>query len=175
MVIEHAELTVADRARVNLLVIIGVFLLKARFAQKSAGLHLPLPPWFFAVFHDLFADRAPLRCLFLPDHELLCLFDVTVAAEQTLNSPLLTGLVLMSPDFFAAYRAIDDLPFAKNVQAKVIAYTATKTYVGDHNRSRKTLSNQTNTNSIGCRKKKSVVVTFQFSFYLVRNFPSYLQ
>jgi hypothetical protein len=130
VVIEHAELTAADRAKVNLLVIIGVLFLEAWFAQKSAGLHFPLPLWLFAAFHDLFADRAPVRCLFLPDHELLCLFDVATAAEQTLNSPLLAGLVLMLPDFFAAYRAIDHLLFAENVQAKVLACTATKMYIG---------------------------------------------
>lgn len=130
MVIEHAELAAADRTKANLLVVVGVLFLEARLAQERAGLHLPLPLWLFGVFHDLFAHSASIRRLFLPNHELFCLFYVAVAAEQALNPPFFAGLVLVAPELFAANRAIDDLLFAENVQAKILACTGTKTYVG---------------------------------------------
>ncbi len=50
-----------------------------------------------------------------------------------MNPPFFTGLVLVAPKLFAANRAIDDLFFAENVQAKILARTGTKTYVGTIN------------------------------------------
>jgi hypothetical protein len=35
----------------------------------------------------------------------------------------------MAAELFAAYRAIDDLLFAENVQAKILTCSGTKTYV----------------------------------------------
>lgn len=130
VVIEHTQLAPADRAKIDLLVIVGILFLVARLAQQRAGLHLPLPLWLCAFFHDHFAHRTRIRRFFLPDHELLCLFDMAAAAEQALNSPLIASFVLVAPEHFAAYRAIDDLLSAENMQAKILACTDTKTYVG---------------------------------------------
>jgi hypothetical protein len=83
-----------------------------------------------AVFHDLFTHHALVRRLFLPDHELSCFFDVAVAAEQAFNPPFFAGLVPVAPKLLAAYRAIHYLLFGKNVQARFLACTDTKMYVG---------------------------------------------
>jgi hypothetical protein len=55
---------------------------------------------------------------------------VAVAAEQAFNAPVFAGFVFVAPKLLAAYSAIDCLLFAENVQAKLLACTGTKTYVG---------------------------------------------
>jgi hypothetical protein len=52
------------------------------------------------------------------------------AAEHTLNSPFFIWLVLVTPKFFAAYSAINDLFFSKEVQVKLLdTSTHTKMYI----------------------------------------------
>jgi hypothetical protein len=80
---------------------------------------------------DLFAaDSAGVGHFFLLEHELPRLFDVAVAAEQAFDPPVISGLVTVAPELLAAYRAVHRLPFAENVQAKLLPCTGTKTYVG---------------------------------------------
>lgn len=131
MVVNHAQLAIADRAKVHFLVMVGVLLVKACLAQQSPGLHFPLPFWLVAVLLDLFAaHRANVRRFLLLEHELPCLFDVAVATEHAFNPPLFAGFVFVAPKLLAAYCAIDWILFAENVQAKLLACTVTKMYVG---------------------------------------------
>jgi hypothetical protein len=52
------------------------------------------------------------------------------SAEHALNSPFFAWLVLVTPKFFAAYSAIDDLFFSKEVQVKLLDILAhTKMYI----------------------------------------------
>ncbi len=52
------------------------------------------------------------------------------SAEHTLNTPFFAWLVLMTPKLFAAYSAINDLFFSKEVQVKLLDTSAhTKMYV----------------------------------------------
>lgn len=75
------------------------------------------------------AHGARVRRFLLLEHKLPCFFEVAVAAEQAFNAPLFAGLVPVAPKLLATHRAIYYLLFAKNVQAKLLACTATKTYV----------------------------------------------
>jgi hypothetical protein len=52
------------------------------------------------------------------------------AAEHALNTPFFTWLILVTPKLFAAYSAMSDLSFTKDVQAKLIHVSAhTKMYI----------------------------------------------
>jgi hypothetical protein len=52
------------------------------------------------------------------------------SAEHTLNTPFFAWLVLVTPKLFAAYSAIDDLFFSKEVQVKLLDTLAhTKMYI----------------------------------------------
>jgi hypothetical protein len=52
------------------------------------------------------------------------------AAEHTLDAPFFAWLVLVTPKLFAAYSAIKDLSFSKDVQVKLIHVSAhTKMYI----------------------------------------------
>jgi hypothetical protein len=42
------------------------------------------------------------------------------AAEHALNTPFFAWLVFMTPKLFAAYSAINDLLFSKEMQAKLL-------------------------------------------------------
>jgi hypothetical protein len=51
------------------------------------------------------------------------------AAEHALNTPIFAWLVLIAPQLFAAYSAINDLSFPKEMQAKLLDILRhTKTY-----------------------------------------------
>ena len=132
VVVEHTELGIADGTKINLLVIVGVFFIKTRLAKHTPLLHLPLPLCLVAASNNnLFAAyRANVRRLRLLEHKLPCLFYVAVAAEQAFNPPVFAGLVLVAPKLLATHSAVHDLLFAENVQAKLLAFTGTKTYVG---------------------------------------------
>ena len=55
---------------------------------------------------------------------------MAVAAEHTLNAPFFARLVPVTAKLLAAYSAIDDLLFSKDVQAKSLhALTHTKMYM----------------------------------------------
>jgi hypothetical protein len=45
---------------------------------------------------------------------------VAEAAEHAINTPFFAWLVLMTPKLFAAYSAINDLLFSKEMQAKLL-------------------------------------------------------
>jgi hypothetical protein len=83
------------------------------------------------MISELFiAYCAPIRDFFLLQYELFCLFDMAVAAEHAFNAPFLAWLILVAPKLFTAYCAMNDLLFAKDVQAKLLhASTHTKTYI----------------------------------------------
>ena len=52
------------------------------------------------------------------------------AAEHAFNTPFFAWLVLVTPKLFAAYSAIDDLFFSKEVQVKLLDTLAhTKMYI----------------------------------------------
>ena len=52
------------------------------------------------------------------------------SAEHALNTPFFAWLVLVTPKLFAAYCAIDDLFFSKEVQVKLLDTLAhTKMYI----------------------------------------------
>jgi hypothetical protein len=52
------------------------------------------------------------------------------SAEHALNTPFFAWLVLVTPKLFAAYSAIDDLFFSKEVQVKLLDTLAhTKMYI----------------------------------------------
>ena len=51
------------------------------------------------------------------------------AAKHALNTPIFAWLVLIAPQLFAAYSAINDLSFTKEMQAKLLDILRhTKTY-----------------------------------------------
>jgi hypothetical protein len=55
---------------------------------------------------------------------------MAAAAEHAFNTPFFARLVLVAAKFFAAYGAMDDLLFSKDVQAKSLhASSHTKMYV----------------------------------------------
>jgi hypothetical protein len=77
-----------------------------------------------------FAYRANIRNLFLRKCELFSLFYMAEAAEHTLDAPFFAWLVLVTTKLFAAYSAMNDLSFSKDVQVKIIHVLAhTKMYI----------------------------------------------
>ena len=77
-----------------------------------------------------FAYRANLRDLFLFKCELFGLIYMAYAADHTLDPPFFAWLVLVTPKLFAAYSAINNLFFSKEVQVKILDTLAhTKMYV----------------------------------------------
>jgi hypothetical protein len=52
------------------------------------------------------------------------------AAEHAFNTPFFTWSVLVTPKHFTTYSAMNDLPFSKDVQVKVLSILAhTKMYI----------------------------------------------
>jgi hypothetical protein len=130
VVIENPELSVTHGAKIRFLVIVCKFFVKAWLAKQTPLLHLPLPLWLLAVPYDLFATyRANIWRFRLLKHKLPRLLYVAVAAEQAFNPPVFASLVPMAPKLPSTYRAIYDLLFTENMQAKLLARTATKTYI----------------------------------------------
>jgi hypothetical protein len=77
-----------------------------------------------------FAYRANLRDLFLFKCELFGLIYMAYAADHTLDPPFFAWLVLVMPKLFAAYSAINNLFFSKEVQVKILDTLAhTKMYI----------------------------------------------
>ena len=132
MVVDHPKFGIADGTKINLLVIVGVFFIKTRLAKHTPLLHLPLPLWLVVLSDNVFAAYpANIRGFRLLQHEFPCLLYMTVTAEEAFNSPVFTGLVPVTPKLLATHSAVYDLLFAKNVQVKLLAFTATKTYVAN--------------------------------------------
>ena len=77
-----------------------------------------------------FAYRANIRNLLLRKCELFSLFKMADTAEHALNTPFFAWPVLVTPKLFAAYSAMNDLSFSKDVQVKLIHVSAhTKMYI----------------------------------------------
>ena len=77
-----------------------------------------------------FAYRANIRDLFLFKCELFGLIYMAYAADHTLDPPIFAWLILVTPKLFAAYSAINNLFFSKEVQVKILDTLAhTKMYV----------------------------------------------